>query len=100
MYKWNQMDPSGFIWFHLYTVRVTDLYGSIMTFPKEPTESLDFTLRTTDVAYNDVLFETFMEKMESDFAARRKCQKEEELTEGLIQCSAQSGVQPAGSIRS
>merc|ERR1712208_97039 len=30
----NQMDPLGFIWFHLYTVRVTDLYGSIRPSPE------------------------------------------------------------------
>ena len=28
------MDPLGFIWFHLYTVRVTDLYGSIRPSPE------------------------------------------------------------------
>ena len=56
MYKWNQMDPSGFIWFHLYAVRVTDLYGSIMTPPKEPTsEFLESTLRTTVLQDHNVL---------------------------------------------
>ena len=28
VYKWNPTDPSGFVGFHLYTIRVTDLYGS------------------------------------------------------------------------
>ena len=25
VYNWNQVDPYGSIWFHLYTVRVIDL---------------------------------------------------------------------------
>ena len=29
VYKWNQMVPFWSIWFHVYTVRVKDLYGSI-----------------------------------------------------------------------